>query len=234
MEKMAIFVEGQTEQIFVKKLVEQIAGAHNVHIDSVQGFGGSAAYARHFIAIDASRPDPSKKYYVLITDCMNDSRVLSDIRDNYSNLTGQGFREIVGIRDVFPQSSTDIPTIRNDFVTLVPTVPIQPLLILAIMEIESWFIGEHTHFSRRHHTLTLAAVSAKIGYDPSTHDVQMISHPFSDLCSAYSIAGIGYTKKRNQVERIVSYLDYPSIYLELGVRIPDLKNLVGCIDRFLT
>lgn len=40
MDKMAIFVEGQTEQYFVVELVRQIAGQHRIHIDAVQAFGG--------------------------------------------------------------------------------------------------------------------------------------------------------------------------------------------------
>ena len=43
-------------------------------------------------------------------------RVLSDIRDQYETLTNQGYRDIVGIRDVFPLPNADIPQIRADLV----------------------------------------------------------------------------------------------------------------------
>ena len=42
MEKMAIFVEGQTEQVFAQELVYAVAGRHRVHIDSVRAHGGRA------------------------------------------------------------------------------------------------------------------------------------------------------------------------------------------------
>src|SRR5438874_426156 len=103
MERMAIFAEGQTEQAFVEELVCEIAGRHRVHVDSVKAHGGRLT-PRTFLEVHATRPDPAKEYYVVIYDSSNDSRVLSDIRDHYDNLVAQNFREIIGIRDVYPQS----------------------------------------------------------------------------------------------------------------------------------
>jgi hypothetical protein len=233
MDKMAIFVEGQTEQCFTEQLLNEIAGRHNVHIDTIQAFGGSA-HARSFRAIEASRPHPQKNYYVLICDCSNDSRVLSDVRDEYSSLTAQGYREIVGIRDVYPLSPSTIPTIRSDFIALTPQTPVQPLLVLAVMEIEAWFLAEHTHFIRLHSGLTLAAVRTELGYDPSTHDVQLVPNPAADLRKGYNLVGLGYNKSRAHVQRTLNVLDFILYYMVLPVRIPDLKALVDCIDRFLS
>ena len=95
---------------------------------------------------------------------MNDGRVLSDVRDQYQTLVDQEFREIIAVRDVYPEPVGDIPTIRADFAALVPVGPVIPLLVLAIMEIEAWFIGEYTHFSRMDPTLTIPAVTAAFGY----------------------------------------------------------------------
>jgi hypothetical protein len=151
-----------------------------------------------------------------------------------TSLAVQGFSQIIAIRDVYPQSALDIPTIRGDFATFAPKAAPIPQLILGIMEIEAWFIAEHTHFERMHASLTAAAVNAKLGYDPSTHDVQTIPTPAGDLRSAYSLAGLGYSKTRTQVERTVSHLDYAFAYLSIRTRIPDFDILVACIDRFLS
>jgi len=40
MERIAIFVEGQTERIFVENLLHAMAGPRNYHIDAFQAFGG--------------------------------------------------------------------------------------------------------------------------------------------------------------------------------------------------
>jgi hypothetical protein len=84
MDKLAVFVEGQTEQIFVQELVYQIAGRQQVHIDSVTAFGGGAAGHRAFLEVRATqRPNPKKKFYVIIYNSANYERVLSDVRDHY-------------------------------------------------------------------------------------------------------------------------------------------------------
>jgi hypothetical protein len=230
---LAVFVEGQTEQLFVETLIYEIAGRHNIQIDTMQGFGGNTC-PRQFLVIQGNGPDPSKGYYVVIYDSGGDSSVLSDIRDNYKSLIANDFEFVIGIRDVHPLPSTDIPTIRSDFVLLTPTSPIKPLLVLAIMEIEAWFIAEYTHFERRHATLTPQVIASVLGYDPNTHDVQVIASPTTDLKNLYATVHIGYSKKRQQVEAIVSHLDYSQYYLVLPAKVPDLKNLVDCIEAFLS
>ena len=50
MDKLAVFVAGQTEQLFVVRLIRAIAGSHNVNIDTVQAFGGKLS-PRHFIPV---------------------------------------------------------------------------------------------------------------------------------------------------------------------------------------
>jgi hypothetical protein len=234
MDKLAIFVEGQTEQIFVEKLLLAIAGQQQIHIDMVQAYGGSSRIPRLWIEVDAHRPDPDKRYYVIIYDCMNDERVLSDIREHYDNLIAQGYKDIIGIRDVRPRAPADIPTIRQDFDTFIPKRPIYPILILAIMEIESWFIGEHTHFPRFHPDLTEPRVNAQLGYDPSTCDLETIPSPADDLCSVYGLVNRGYSKDRRQVERTVHHLDYIRFYMDLHGRFADLANLIAHINAFLT
>jgi hypothetical protein len=233
MEKMAIFVEGQTEQVFAEELVCQIAGRRRVHVDAVRAHGGNLI-PRTFLEVHASRPDPAKEYYVVIYDSSNDSRVLSDIRESYESLVAQGFREIVGIRDVYPQAPADIPTIRSDFMTYAPTGRVTALLVLAIMEIEAWFIAEHTHFAKISAALTLTAVTTALGYDASTHDVQTIPHPAEELRRAYMVAGRGYNKSRRHVERTARVLDYLSFYTAIRARIPDLDVLISSIERFLS
>ena len=234
MERMCFFVEGQTERIFVEQLIHEMAGQRNVHIDAVQAFGGGKLRPRVWEEIHATRPKPDTEYYILISESMEDSRVLSDIRDQYHTLSAQQFSPIVGIRDVYPLLVTDIPTIRADFARLVPSGPVVPELILQIMEIEAWFIAEHTHFPRMHATLTHSTVCGKLGYDPSTHDVTTIGHPCSDLRAVYALAGLPYNKSRRHVERTVNELLYENIYEHVKNRIADLNRLIEIIDAFFS
>jgi hypothetical protein len=109
-----------------------------------------------------------------------------------------------------------------------------PTLVLGVMEIEAWFIAEHTHFERMHASLTTATVSAHLGYDPAIHDVQVVPEPAAELRNVYSTVGLGYAKKRNQIERTVNRLDYALLYLSIRTRVPDFDVLANCIDRFLS
>jgi hypothetical protein len=232
MEKLAIFVEGQTERIFTENLLLALAGPRNYHIDAIQAYGGGPLLPRTWEEIHAIRPDPKTEYYILIYECMNDSRVLSDIRDQYRTLADQGFKNIIGIRDVYPEPPGDIPTIRADFRTYVPVGRVVPVLILEIMEIEAWFIGEHTHFPKMDPRLTLPAVTAALGYEPSAHDVTSISWPCQDIRTAYSLAGLGYNKSRRHVERTAGVLSYEEVYVTLRPRIADLHSLLVELETF--
>jgi hypothetical protein len=232
MDKLAVFVEGQAEQIFVERLLSAVAGARRIHIDSVQAYGGRIS-PRTWVEVEAHRPDPMKKYYVIIYDCMGDGKVLSDIRDHYENLISQGFKDIIGIRDVSPRSADEIPMIRDNFDYFVPKRPVRPLLVLAIMEIESWFIGEHTHFERYDSSLSSARVNACLGYDPASCDLEAIPSPVADLKKVYGLVGKGYSKSRKQVERTVDHLDYSRYYDDLRLRLPDLANLIAHVNSFL-
>ncbi len=216
----------------MERLIQEMAGPRNVHIDAVRAHGGGRILRRNWQEIHASRPTRQAEYYILISESMSDSRVLTDIRDNYHSLSGQQFSPIVGIRDVYPLRAADVPTIRADFINLVPPGPIVPDLILEVMEIEAWFIAEHTHFPRMDANLSHAVVSAHLGYDPSTHDVETIAHPCGDLRSVYALAGLGYNKSRRHTERTVNELMYENIYENVKVRIADLDRFIGLIDSF--
>ena len=102
MNKLAVFVEGQTEQLFVEKLLQAIAGEKSITIEKRKAAGGGASAKRHcrFVEVSAARGD--EQYYAMIVDCGTDSKVKSDIRERYERLTDSGFSTIIGIRDVYP------------------------------------------------------------------------------------------------------------------------------------
>lgn len=232
MKRMAIFVEGQTEQMFAEGLIRRVAGERNIHIDTAKAHGGKLN-PRQFLEI-TTRSEASKKYYVIIYDSSNDGRVLSDIIEKYDDLVARGFSEILGIRDVNPQAATNIPDIRASFAARAPSAPIPSTLILSVMEIEAWFIAEHYHFQTMHPSLTHASVTATLGYDPATCDSQQIPHPVEDLKKVYCLAQLGYNKSKWHVQRTVNQLNYAHIYFDLRGSIPDLETLAATIDRFMS
>jgi hypothetical protein len=233
MDKLAVFVEGQTDQIFVEELIYQIAGRQDVHIDCVTAFGGGPAGERAFLEVQATqRPDPNKKFYVIIYNSAGYERVLSDVREHYQNLASQNYKLIIALRDVKPQTQADIPTIRADFTTFLPQRPIYPLLVLAIMELEAWFIAESSHFPKIHASLTPAVVAARLGYDPATSDLEQRLDPVGDLRRVYTVGG--YNKSRRHAERTVNVIDYGAVYFTLKERFADLTNLIAYLNGFFS
>jgi hypothetical protein len=212
-----------------------MAGMRRLQIDSVQGHGGGrAGGVRVWREIEISASDPKTEFYIIIYDSQGDSRVLSDIRDQYETLTSRNCNLIIGMRDLYPLFLSDVPIVRSDFAKFVPRGPVVPELILEIMEIEAWFIGEHTHFFRIDAALTQEEVLSRLGYDPSEIEISSIPRPFDDLRSVYNSVGVGYSKSKRHTERTVAALSYEEVYIALRQRVPDLDRLIQLIDDFFS
>ena len=234
MKKLAVFVEGQTEQIFIERLLLEAAGKSNISIEKRQASGGQSA-KRKLRLIEASKPNSGHRYFAQIVDCGSDSRVASDIRERYDGLVAQGFETIVGVRDVYPDIAyVDIPLLRSGLRRSLKTNPIDVKFVLGVMEIETWFIAEHTHLQRLHPSLTPNLIKSRLGFDPSIDDIQLRPHPAEDLDNIYHLAGLKYAKDKNRVQRTVRILDYERIFLDLPSKYPDLKTLIDTITNFLT
>lgn len=139
------------------------------------------------------------------------------------------------MRDVYRDfTHAQIPLLRSGLRLYLKTSPIEVKFVLSVMEIETWFIAEHTHFQKLHSSLTPSLIKSRLGFDPSTDDIQLRPHPAEDLDNIYHLAGLKYAKDKNRVLRTVSVLDYERIYLELPSKLADLKTLVDTITNFLT
>ena len=112
MNRLAMFVEGYTEVVFVKKLIEEIAGHNKVQIEHWSVRGGSST--RRIMQLQAGQPNTGQRYFVLIMDCGGDELVKSRIREEHENFTNKGYSKIIGIRDVRPKFNyADIPKLRH-------------------------------------------------------------------------------------------------------------------------
>lgn len=231
MKKMAIFVEGETELWFIDCLLRKIADERKLQIVLIKATGGTRSIRRLDIISDSGEGS-DKRFYIQIINSSTDNRVGSDIRDNYESLSNAGYSVIIGLRDVYPISQLDIPKLRNSLQYRLKTEPITVLFILDVMEIEAWFLAEHTHFPRIHPDLTSARINLEMGFDPSCDDAQMRAHPAFDLDKIYAMEGFAYKKKRNQVQRTIDALDYAEIYLAHRLKFSDIKRLMEEVDRF--
>lgn len=231
MNRLAVFVEGYTEVLFVEKLIEEIAGQNKVRIEHKTIRGGSTT-RRTMKLIKAARPSSGEKYYVLIFDCGGDEQVKTRILEEHENLTKTGYSRLIGIRDVRPQFvHNDIPKLEAGLTKYIKTSLAPVTFILAIMEIEAWFLAEASHFPRIEPSITVSEIKAKLGFDPENDDLAQRSYPAEDLNACYAIGGRSYLKRQSKVT--VDALDFALIYTALRGKIQYLDRLSSAIDTFL-
>jgi len=232
MKKIAFFVEGYTEVVFLEKLIKEIAGAHNVIVRTVEIRGGAKAPIS-YAAMNAVRAATQEQFYALIFDCGGDTQVATRIKNEHQNLTDSGYSMIIGIRDVFPDfGKAEIPDLETGLKAHLDPALIPVEYVLGVMEVESWFLGEVNHFPLVDAAITVQAVNLKLGIDISIDDLSLRPHPADDMHQAYQIAGRAYAKGQHEIT--TSRLDYAHIYLTMKNRFTHLDLLVQKIDAFLT
>jgi hypothetical protein len=232
MNKLAVFVEGYTEVVFVEKLIEEIAGETNVLIERREIRGGGTK-RRTFALVRAAKPDTGQRYFVMIIDCGGDHLVKERVLEEHRNLTNAGYSKIIALRDVRPDfTHADIPRLETGLRTYIKSSLIPVKFILAILEIEAWFLAESTHFPRIDPAITVAAIIATLAFDPEHDDMSARPTPADDLNRCYAIGGKTYEK--HMAKDTVEALDYALVYLDLPPRIPYLARLIGGISLFLS
>ena len=235
MKKMAIYVEGETELRFIDRLIREIANEKNLRIVLERAFGGGDRIARTYDVVADSGSGDDKNFYLRIINSGTDNRVGSDIRDNYEALMNAGFSVIIGVRDVYPLLLEDLPSLRSGLrYYQLKSESVSVDFVLGVMEIEAWFLAEHTHFPRIHPRLSASRIAALHGFDPSVDDMQLRPHPAIDLHNAYSLEGLAYQKTGSQIQRTVEALDYAEMYLEHKAKFPDFAVFMRVIDQFFS
>lgn len=230
MKRLAVFVEGYTEVLFIEKLVVEIAGINNVVIEKNRISGGSNV-PKTIIQLEAKKNITNEKYYVLIVDCGGDHQVKARINEEHENLTKAGYQKILGIRDVRPDYSLpEIPKLEEGLRKYIKTKLIPVDFILAVMEIESWFLAEHNHFKEIDSSLTTEKILHSLGFNPELDDLTTRQEPRSDMEKIYGLAGKIYTKPAKDT---INVLDYARIYTDLPARFEHLEKLMQNIDDFL-
>ena len=232
MKKLALFVEGLTEQTFAYRLIEEVAGKHNISVQLLKGMGPSCSPSR-FTQIHATSPDGAT-FHIMICDCSGETSVLSDIRNQYPTLAREGYDKVLGLRDVYPKAATEAPKMLSAMAAFIPKGAVPVEMLLAVAEIEAWFLSEGTHYQKIHADLTADVVNRLLGGPPEQVDVESVSHPANLLDNIYRAVGLRYTKQRNRIERTINELDCALLYLDASLRVPSLGRFCRELDLFLT
>lgn len=228
--KLALFVEGQTEQLFMKAFLEEVAGAKNIEFQTeVYGPSGSILKLRQATpGTDPTHP----QYFALLVNCQNDERVKSVVLDQRASLSRAGYSMILGLRDLFPIPLSKLESVKMNLRYGVPTSGVPTHILLAVAEVEAWFLQEASHFTRIDERLNTTEFRTKFGFDPENDSAELVERPAEMLHMIYSSVGKAYKKKKAHVERTVQVLDYATLYLRLPTLLPHLAALIGYLEGF--
>jgi hypothetical protein len=231
--KIACFVEGQTEQIFVEKLFKEIAGYKKISIETFKFQGGKGN--RRFDALKQSIVKDAP-FFVLLYNCDCDSQVLSDIKDQQESLTNRGYEKILGLRDLYPQpldKKQEIEKGIRGFLKVLQNKGIPISMNLAVMEVEAWFLAEWNYLAKIDNRLTCDFILQKCGLDLRNIDFEKMAHPSQDLDKIYRLVSRKYDKSEITSQEIINNLDYEFLYLDLVKSVNQLKKFIDEIDSFL-
>jgi hypothetical protein len=123
---------------------------------------------------------------------------------------------------------------KNAFSSVLPAKPVVPLLILAALEIEAWFIADYSHFPRINRTLTPRNVKRALGIDIINQSVESIAEPATLLNDIYALRGLSYTKSAADATRTVAALDLNFLLDELPTLAPNFAPLRAELVEFFT
>ena len=187
--KTAIFVEGQTELIFIREYLLKMFEYQNIRIECYTLFTDS-----NYKSTEYSFPNDNAGYYFQIINVGNDNSVLTRLLNREQYLWNTGFHKIFGIRDMYSKNYREI--VKNS--TIVEEVNLKFIeqskktiasmakqsdnihFHFAIMEAEAWILGLKNCFQYLHPDLNTISIAEKLGINLDLIDPEKVFfHPAS-------------------------------------------------------
>jgi len=230
--KIGIFVEGQTERIFVVKfLTEYLGGEHNFSRREIKFSNENRTELigeRHF---------PNAEYYFLIFDCSGDGNVLPALYDRAENMIlNQNFCFPIALKDLYDNPRDKKGEIINHFERNIEKFCFKDKLrfVLAIMELEAWFLADPNVFSKISPQLTPAYINDSINVNLLQINSESLPHPSETINRIYQLLGQSYKKTEDQAYQITERLDYEVLCSdETYVKVKSLKFFINNINESL-
>lgn len=232
--KIAFFVEGYTEQEFVKKLLLAIFEEKKIAI-SIRKMKGGGKSPISLTFLQSDEPTEDTFYYILIYDCGGESTVKSYVLDQRQSLLSAGYLKVIGLRDVYPEFGRgDIFKLQQFLYYKVSQKDLPIKFVLGVMEVESWFLAEENHFLKINAILDEPYLKANFNLEPSKDDTELIDEPANFLDSIYQSVGTSYEKNKASIDRTIDALNYVNIYFNVRERNSSLNELINEFEEVLS
>lgn len=226
MRKIALFVEGKTELIFVREYL-----CHwfdwQVDISCIEMLTGYEE--------SPFPPDnlcPQADLHVLIINVGGGAGILSQVKRKQQRLKELGYEKIICLADMYDEDYKRIVGEKNMHQTIdIATnqvfidakkesiesinAPLAIAFCYAIMEIEAWFLGKMDIFHKINAKLTPHFLSNLLGKDITQIDPETtFFHPSNQIKQIFLSIGKKYNKQDSDIYKIVSIFgkaDYQSL-----------------------
>jgi len=222
--KIAIFVEGQSEQIFLREILLRLFlyDVNLLSFECVKLHAGKNEKAHYPFG-----NSKTSKIHFLILNVENDEKVLREIRDQEKNMFKKGYSKIIGLRDMYSGMYERKSKQINDEISkrLIEncnseikkmSMPNKISFHFAIMELEAWWLSMFTLFEKIDSSLTVDAINEKFGFKLDEIDPEKyFFHPYPELKSILKSVGKSYNKKEGDVESVISHFTLQDI--ETGI-----------------
>lgn len=232
MRKLAIFVEGLTEQILVRQLLQAVLGQNKIAIQTVKITGGHNI-RMSFTVMRAAHVERHTDYYIMVYDCGGETNVKGYMLAHRAKLVSSGYTMIMGLRDAYPNfTRNEVPKLLRGLNHKLPQKRAATHIYLAVMETEAWFLGEYKHLKKVSGKLTPRYIEKRLRFNPQTENMEERDHPSADLKAVYQLVGHDYTKKRDKLNAVVRKLDFYHFTHGLADSMPSLAVFVAALERF--
>ena len=215
--RLAVFVEGQTELIFVREFLKQW---YYYDIERI-GFDCYNLHANQFCDAEYNYGNGNSENYFMIVNVGNDNSVLSMILKRAQYLKNKDYQLVIGLRDMYSdQYITDAKGHRiDDHVSNRHKESVRNALSddpnrdfidfhFAIMEIEAWFLGMYGFLCQVDNRLTDKFIMDSIGLNLDDDPEKTVFHPALELGKIYSLVGKKYDKHRSDISSIMASLSH--------------------------
>jgi hypothetical protein len=213
--RLAVFVEGQTELVFVREFLKQ----WYVYDASVIGFSCYNLLNNEFRDAEYLYGSEDSENYFMLVNVGNDNSVLSKILSRLAYLASQGYQLVIGLRDMYSKqyiqdagghvideevNQKHIDAVRD---VLKDTENGEKVdFHFAIMEVEAWLLGMHDYLLSVDKRLTGDYIKEATGIDLDADPEKTIVHPAVELGRIYDLVGKQYDKHLSDIETIMSIL----------------------------
>ncbi len=231
--KVGIFVEGQTERIFVEKLLDEYLTHPYITIEAVRLLGNEVSIVKK------QNTHSGTQYYFLIHDVSGDGRVVSALLERAPGMiTEKNYKRLLALRDLYPWKRQEklevINSINNEFKR--HSFGHKLRIILAVMEIEAWFLADYNLFSRVNQKLSPNFIKDKLKIDLFRDNPELYDRPATIVDRIFRLSGEKYKKREKQSYKICYNIDYAFLCCsdEVHQKISSFKYFLRCIDESLT